>query len=209
MASILGRHLESLAGVHLPGYEWKCLMIILASLQRTKTDAVSISLDYFMERARIAKPHVCRALNGLEQKGIIGRITFRGNTAYTFNQSPDSWKTGDGIDAEIREAFEKWFARYPVQMRKQEALEAWALVLGDGEATADQLEDALTGYLNYNAARDKRFRRKPDPMFMMIAGNFLHDQKYVDYIRFKDAVVDAEDDPGGAWAQERKERNDD
>ena len=170
---------------------------------------MNIDLDFFVHKARIAKPHVCRALSALEEKGMIGRVSFRGHTVYTFNQYASSWKLGNGMDPGALAAFEKWFSRYPVQMRKQEALEAWAVIIADGEATADQLDDALTGYLNYVGAQAKKFRRKPDPMMMMIAGNFLRDQKYVDYIRFKDAVADAEDDPGGAWAQERKEREDD
>ena len=198
-----------MAAIQIPGYEWKCLIVILAALDKSRGDAVNIDLDFFVHKARIAKPHVCRALSALEEKGMIGRVSFRGHTVYTFNQYASSWKLGNGMEPEALAAFEKWFSRYPVQMRKQEALEAWAVIIADGEATADQLDDALTGYLNYVGAQAKKFRRKPDPMMMMIAGNFLRDQKYVDYIRFKDAVVDAEDDPGGAWAQERKEREDD
>lgn len=197
--------LRLLPKLNISGHEWKALMVIINYTFGRGKAGSHISLGEFVRETEISKPHVSRALTRLESRGLISRMTYRAASTFSFNVNPDKWVLGPPIENDvINQAFEKWFASYPVQMRKEEARAAYYLAVMDEEANADDLVFAVEGYIRYNAVRDKKFRRTPDPMYYMYAHNFLKDKKWSEYMRFKD-MGDGEqtDKTGQEWAEQR------
>jgi len=194
----VSRHLiEDLAGLTLPGYEWKCLMVVLANTVGRNKETQAISLSHFVRSTKVTKSHVCRAINSLESKGLISRVSFRSVHVYSFTTDKKKWSPDlTGLTKELDEAFEKWYVRYPLKLKKEEAKDAFQVAVTDDGATIEQLEDGLSGYLRYQEMLAARFGRRVEPVFMALAMNFLKNKKFLDYIQFKEAPITGKDDAG-------------
>lgn len=192
MADIPIRFLEQLSKLVLTAYEWRVLMVIIARLMGRKRDAIEISLDEFFSTTGIRKSHLCRSLNSLEDRNVINRVTYKNTTFYSLQLDSERWrsflsakipkKTMDEWEAR----FEKWFERYPFEIYKEDAKAMYLQILSKGEATADQLDDALAGYIKMKIKICQKMGRDPDPMTCMYPTSFLKDGKWEEFVKFKD-----------------------
>lgn len=182
-----------LAKLNISSYEWRSLLVILAELYAKDTNAVTIPLDLFVQTTRIKKPHVVRALNKLEDRNIITRVSYKRNTSYAFQDDSTSWKslltTSDGngkpVKYSIKAAFDDWFEKYPNAMHEADAEALYAELVVSGEATIDELDEALDGYINHELHRAEKFNRDPDPWYCMYPTSFLKG-KWKEYAKYKE-----------------------
>ena len=185
MAPIPLHVIEKMAWLNVSPYEWKILMAIVAKTHGRRKDSAAISLSDFEKATNIRKPHVCRTLVMLEERCLIHRLSFDNVSVYSFNEDESQWRAGAIKGrADIDSAFEEWFSKYPVPLQKENARGAYFAVIMEELATPDQIMAGLDGYLAYVRARDLKFGRETDPMYIMLAHNFLKDGKYKEYATF-------------------------
>lgn len=86
--------MEALAGIRIPGEQMQCLMVILRKTYGWNKKSDEISLGQFAESTGMKRPHIVRAIKGLQDKNLI-TVTKNGNTAtttYQFNKKYKNWK---------------------------------------------------------------------------------------------------------------------
>jgi phage replication O-like protein O len=204
MAAIPAHILEKLTRLNLSGYEWKVLLYVICRTLGKNKDAASITLSELEGATGIKKSHLCRTITMLEERMIIHRLTFRAISSYSFNSDNLTWKIGAMRGKpEIDAAFERWFSRYPVALRKDEAREAYFSLISEGESTIDDLDKGLAGYLKWTKAKDQAFGREANPLYYMLPHNFLKDKKYVEYANLSEMKTELE--VGGFDGSPRKE----
>ena len=86
--------MDALASIRISGEQMQCLMVILRKTYGWNKKSDEISLGQFAELTGIKRPHIVRAIQGLQDKNII-TVTKNGNTSpstYQFNKQYKKWK---------------------------------------------------------------------------------------------------------------------
>ena len=184
--------LDDLAKINLPSYEWRVLVIIMQKQFHEEDGGMTnISLNDFCKATNIPKSHVSRAVINLALRNVVQRFTYKSEAVYQVLHNPENWRSMlDGKDAatissKIENAFAAWIERYPNPMHAEDAKQLYAKLIQDGEATIQDLDDALEGYLRHEEVRSKEFRRDPSPWTCMYPTSFLKG-RWKEYIEFKD-----------------------
>jgi len=181
---------EALSRLVMGAKEWRILMIILSRTFGSGKASVAISLDEFVEATKIKKPHVCHAISNLEDRNVINKTSYKTTTIYSLQEDSLRWrsilsiKLPNGLKEQYDEDFEKFYDRYPNQIYKEDTRIIYLNLMSDG-VKPSEIEGALTGYIKSNLYRSEKFNRDPDELLLMYPTNFLRNERWKEFIRFK------------------------
>lgn len=182
---------EALSRLVMGAKEWRILMIILSRTFGSSEKSAALNLDDFVAVTKIKKPHVSHAISNLEDRNVINKTSFKGTTIYSLQEDSLRWrsilsiKLPNGLKEQYNEDFEKFFERYPNQIYKEDTRIIYLNLMSDG-VKPSEIEGALTGYIKNNLYRCKKFNQDPDELLLMYPTNFLRNDKWKEFIRFKD-----------------------
>lgn len=187
---IPGRIFEALSRLVMGAKEWRILMIILSKTFGSEESSAAVTLDEFVESTKIKKPHVCHAISNLEERNVINKTSFKTTTVYSLQQDDSRWrsilsiKLPNGLKEQYNEDFEKFFDRYPNQIYKEDTRIIYLNLMSDGTKPSE-IEGALTGLIKINLYRAEKMNKDPDELLIMYPTNFLRNDKWKEYIRYK------------------------
>jgi len=170
--------------------EWRILMIILSRTFGSEESSAALSLDEFVEATKIKKPHVCHAISNLEERNLINKTSFKTTTIYSLQEDSSRWrsilsiKLPNGLKEQYDEDFKKFFERYPNQIYEEDTRILYLNLMSDG-VKPSELEGALTGLIKINLYRAEKMNKEPDELMIMYPTNFLRNDKWKEYIRYK------------------------
>lgn len=181
---------EALSRLVMGAKEWRILMIIMSRTFGSEESSAAVSLDEFVEATKIKKPHVCHAISNLEDRNVINKTSFKTTTIYSLQQDSSRWrsilsiKLPNGLKEQYNEDFEKFFERYPNQIYKEDTRIIYLNLMSDG-VKPSEIEGALTGLIKINLYRSEKMNKDPDELMIMYPTNFLRNDKWKEYIRYK------------------------
>ena len=181
---------EALSRLVMGAKEWRILMIILSRTFGSEESSAALSLDEFVEATKIKKPHVCHAISNLEERNLINKTSFKTTTIYSLQEDSSRWrsilsiKLPNGLKEQYDEDFKKFFERYPNQIYEEDTRILYLNLMSDG-VKPSELEGALTGLIKINLYRAEKMNKEPDELMIMYPTNFLRNDKWKEYIRYK------------------------
>lgn len=186
---------EALSRLVMGAKEWRILMIILSRTFGSKKSSAEVSLDDFVEATKIKKPHVSHATSNLMDRNLLNRTQYYDKkegliSIYSLQQDSSRWrsilsiKLPNGLKEQYNEDFEKFFERYPNPIYEEDTRILYLNLMSDG-VKPSEIEDALTGYIKNNLYRCEKFNQDPDDLLLMYPTNFLRNDKWRDFLKFK------------------------
>jgi len=181
---------EALSRLVMGAKEWRILMIIMSRTFGAKESSAAVSLDEFVEATKIKKPHVCHAISNLEDRNVINKTSFKTTTIYSLQQDSSRWrsilsiKLPNGLKEQYNEDFEKFFERYPNPIYEEDTRILYLNLMSDG-VKPSEIEGALTGLIKINLYRAEKMNKEPDELMIMYPTNFLRNDKWKEFIRYK------------------------
>jgi len=84
--------IEALMAYRLPGEQMQCLLVIIRKTYGFNKKMDMISNSQFVGATGMAKPSICRAINGLVDKNIVYKNANNYIPSYQFNKNYKTWK---------------------------------------------------------------------------------------------------------------------
>jgi len=186
--------ISDLTTQNMGSYEWRIVMVILIMTCGADKKSCAITLTDFVQMTGIKKPHVSRALSMLSLRNIINRMTYKSVATYSIQEDADKWRSIlnigksrlKSIPEKIRVDFDVWFTKYPIEINRADAEVMYCELVMSGEATAKDLDDALTGYYRFDKFRAMKFGRDVDRWMAIFPTTFLRNNKWREYLEYSD-----------------------
>ena len=184
--------LLDLSRLNISSYEWRVMVNLLVHQYTSRDQWADPTADELHEATGIPKPHISRAIKHLVERNLINKYSYKQTAIFQVNWIPDVWRSMLGANPErsisqtTNEAFNLWIERYPNPMHAEDARRLYASLIQSGETTIEELDDALTGYMNHERVRAEKFGRDPDAWYIMYPTSFLQNDKWKEYLAYKD-----------------------
>ena len=181
---------DALSKLNLSGYEWRILMVILARTYGNGKKSCSLTLDYFVEKTKIKKPHVCNALSSIEERNVINVISIRSIKSYSLQEDSSKWRSDLSIKLSSEDlekynnSFDEWFRHYPNQIYEEDSRILYLNLISDG-VKPEELNDAVLGLVNERNYRSKKMNQDFDKFFCPYPTTFLKNNKWRGYLQYK------------------------